>query len=69
MGFNKRILSKEMCFDALINSSLKSLYGKSDMLMFEDKESSDIYELYKQGQTDEEIAKTYNLERVITKHN
>lgn len=69
MGFNKRILSKEMCFDALINSSLKSLYGKSDMLMFEDKESSDIYELYKQGQSDEEIAKTYNLERVTPEHN
>lgn len=69
MGFNKRILSKEMCFDALINSSLKSLYGKSDMLMFEDKESSDIYELYKQGRSDEEIAKTYNLERVTPEHN
>jgi len=69
MGFNKRFLSKDMSFHALVNTSLKSLYGKSDMLIFEDKESGDIYELYKQGETDEEIAKKYNLERVITEHN
>ena len=69
MGFNRRILCKEMCFLALTNSSLKNLYGKSDMLIFEDKESSDIYDLYKKGHSDQEIAKKYNLERVITEHN
>lgn len=39
------------------------------MLIFEDKESSDIYDLYKKGHSDQEIAKKYNLERVITEHN
>ena len=46
MGFNKRILDKERCFDALSDKGLLWLYGKSDMLIFEDQESDDIYELF-----------------------
>jgi DNA-binding NarL/FixJ family response regulator len=69
MGFNKRIISKEQCFVALATSSLKSLYGKSDMLIFEDTESSEVYSLYKSGLSDEEIAKKFNIERTITQDN
>lgn len=69
MGFNKRYLNKERTFNALSKTSLKELYGKSDMLIFDDRESADIYELYKTGISDEEISKKYNVERVITEHN
>lgn len=69
MGFNKRIISKEQCFVALATSSLKKLYGKSDMLIFEDSESTEIYSDYKSGLTDDEIAKKFNVERTVTQHN
>lgn len=69
MGFNKRIISKEKCFTALETSSLKTLYGKSDMLIFEDTESSEVYSLYKSGLSDEEIAKKFNIERAVTQDN
>ena len=48
MGFNKRYVSFERCLDALEKKDLKGYYGKSDCLIFEDKISSDIHELYLQ---------------------
>lgn len=69
MGFNKRYLSVERCINALKNSSLRELYGKSDMLIFEDQQSSEIYNLYKIGKSDEEIAKIFNIERTVTENN
>lgn len=69
MGFNQRWLDKESCFHALANTSLKQLYGKSDSLTFLDEESSEIYELFIQGLTDNEIAKKYGIERVVTTNN
>lgn len=69
MGFNRRILSKDQSFLALATTSLKQLYGKSDMLIFEDTESSEIYSLYKAGMSDKEIAKKFNIERTITENN
>lgn len=69
MGFNQRWLDKERCFHALANTSLKQLYGKSDSLTFLDDESSDIYELFIQGLTDNEIANKYGIERVVTTNN
>ena len=69
MGFNKRILDKERCFGALSDKGLLWLYGKSDMLIFEDQESEDIYELFKQGKTDDEIAMKYGIKRIITDNN
>jgi len=69
MGFNKRILDKERCFDDLSDKGLLCLYGKSDMLIFEDQESEDIYELFKQGKTDDEIAMKYGIKRIITDNN
>ena len=69
MGFNIRILDKQRFFDALSDKGLLWLYGKSDMLIFEDQESEDIYELFKQGKTDDEIAMKYGIKRIITDNN
>jgi hypothetical protein len=40
---------------ALENNDLKSYYGKSDMLVFEDEVSSKIYQLYLEGKSEPEI--------------
>ena len=69
MGFNRRYLSIDRCIHALQKSSLKELYGKSDMLIFEDQKSSEIYEYFKAGKSDSEIAKIYNIERINTENN
>ncbi len=69
MGFNRRTLNKERCFDALSDKGLLWLYGKSDMLIFEDQESGDIYELFRAGKTDDEIAMKYGIQRIITDNN
>lgn len=55
MGFNKRYVNAERSVNALIHSSLRDYYGKSDMLVFEDDLSSQIYSLYKEGKTESEI--------------
>jgi len=55
MGFNKRYVDVKMSLHALENGGLKNYYGKSDCLFFEDEMSSEIYKLYKEGKTDEEI--------------
>jgi len=69
MGFNQRWLDKERCFYALANNSLKQLYGKSDSLTFLDEESSNIYEMFLEGLTDDQIANKYGIQRVVTKNN
>jgi len=69
MGFNRRILDKERCFDTLSDKGLLWLYGKSDMLTFEDQESEEIYQLFKEGKTDDEIAMKYGIKRIITDNN
>ena len=40
---------------ALKNNDLKNYYGKSDVLIFEDQVSSQIYDLYKKGLSNTEI--------------
>lgn len=55
MGFNKRYVSLTSSVEALKKNSLKQYYGKSDSLIFADKISSEIYCLYKEGKTEEEI--------------
>ena len=55
MGFNKRFVVLEHCIKALENNDLKSYYGKSDMLVFEDEVSSKIYQLYLEGKSESEI--------------
>lgn len=61
MGFNKRFVSSEQTLRALKNNSLKSYYGKSDALIFMDNLSSKVYELFKEGKSDEEILNIINL--------
>jgi hypothetical protein len=39
----------------LENNDLKSYYGKSDTLVFEDEMSSKIYKLYCEGKSESEI--------------
>ncbi len=53
MGFNKRFVVLEHCINALNKGDLKGYYGKSDMVIFEDTTSSMIYNLYKEGKTEE----------------
>lgn len=60
MGFNRRYIVLEYCIKALEKNDLKGYYGKSDMLIFEDETSSLIYELFKQGKTDQEILSIIN---------
>ena len=60
MGLNKRIVCEKYSVKALRENSLKTYYGKSDMLIFEDELSSKIYDLYKQGKTDSEILTLIN---------
>jgi hypothetical protein len=60
MGFNKRYVFSINTIEALKKNSLKEYYGKSDALIFMDKLSSDVYELYKEGKSDEEILSIIN---------
>jgi len=69
MGFNRRYLDKEKCFHFLRTSSLLNLYGKSDILIFEDEESSNIYEMFKEGKTEKEIAEHYGLQNINPSNN
>lgn len=55
MGFNKKIVDFNGSFEALKENKLEEYYGKNDMLLFQDNQSSDIHELYTQGKTNEEI--------------
>jgi hypothetical protein len=55
MGFNKRFVVLEDCIRALENNDLKSYYGKSDILVFEDEVSSKIHQLYFEGKSESEI--------------
>lgn len=55
MGFNRRYVNKESSLSALSSNSIRQYYGKADALIFEDQISSEIYELFKQGKTDQEI--------------
>lgn len=55
MGFNKRFVNSEQSIKALQNNDLKGYYGKSDMLLFDDEISSEIYGLYREGKNESEI--------------
>lgn len=60
MGFNKRYVDFKTSVIALENGDLKSYYGKSDALIFEDEMSSVIYSLYKKGLSTTEILSIIN---------
>jgi len=69
MGFNKRWVDLDRCINALKVGKLREYYGKSDMLVFEDDDSSLIYDLYIQGKTDEEILIIINKQNTEEKTN
>jgi len=60
MGFNKRFVDFKTSLYVLENGDLKTYYGKSDALIFEDELSSKIYDLYKKGLSNEEIISIIN---------
>jgi hypothetical protein len=60
MGFNQRYVDFKRSYKALNEGGLRKYYGKSDGLTFEDDESLEIYELFIQGKTDEEILSIIN---------
>lgn len=63
MGFNKRYVTFERTYNALIENDLKGYYGKSDLLDFEDNISSTIYEMFVQGLNEEEILQIIQNEK------
>lgn len=62
MGFQNKYISEESIhFHLSKGKTLKDLF-KNDTLIFEDKLSSLVYELYSEGLSDEEIKnKIFNL--------
>ena len=58
MGFNKRMIDKNHILSAVNNNTpLKKLFN-ADAIIFLDKYSSEVYELFTQGMDDKDIFKT-----------
>lgn len=62
MGFNKKYVNLKSTIQALNNNSLKLYYGKSDMFIFEDTLSSEVYKLFVDGKTEQEIKDSLKIE-------
>ena len=60
MGFNKRWVNQENCFNALKEGTLNDYFGKSDVLFFRDETSSFVHDLYLEGKSEEEILSIIN---------
>lgn len=60
MGFNKRYVDFKSSLNALKTNGIRTYYGKSDCLIFEDDISLDIYNYFKEGKSDEEILSIIN---------
>lgn len=58
MGFHKRHIDQILTKKYLFEGKLKNLY-KADLFFFEDKISSEIYELYIQGISIDDLKKIY----------
>jgi hypothetical protein len=69
MGFNKRWVNLDSCIRALQKGKLKEYYGKSDMLVFQEKVGNLIYDLHIQGNTDDEILTIINKQNMEEKNN
>jgi len=70
MGFNKRIVDEEILMKYFEkNKPLKMLF-KADALIFMDNISSEVYDLYTRGMSDEEIKLTIkNIQNEVSKSN
>ena len=41
--------------NALNSNRLKEYYGKADVLMFDDQQSNEIYQMFREGKSNDEI--------------
>lgn len=63
MGFNKKIVLYDVQLSYLNEGKLKEYYGDNDLLIFQDFNSVEIYNLHLEGKSDTEI-----LSIIKTKH-
>lgn len=62
MGFHKTYIDIERTIFELSKNNLSFLY-KNDILIFDDKLSSDVYNMYKQGYTNDKIINFLNTKK------
>lgn len=68
MGFNKRYVNLKSTIHALNDNSLKQLYGKSDMFIFEDTFSSKVYNMFGEGKSEQQIKDFLKSESINEKN-
>jgi hypothetical protein len=67
MGFHKRYINFEIVKKRLETNSLKNLFTKCDCIIFDDKESSVVYELFCDGKSEQEILNYINQKNMEVK--
>jgi len=55
VGFNRRYIDIKSTINALNSNKLKEYYGKADVLMFDDQQSNEIYQMFREGKSNDEI--------------
>jgi NCAIR mutase (PurE)-related protein len=55
VGFNRRYIDIKSTMNALNSNRLKEYYGKADVLMFDDHESTKVYHMFCEGKSNDEI--------------
>ena len=61
MGFNKRYFSLNNTIRALKKNDLESYFKSGDILVFQEKTTSYIHELFKEGKSEQEIINILNI--------
>jgi hypothetical protein len=62
MGFHRRIINEEVTKEYITSNKLEVLYS-SESLIFMDELSSEVFEYFKNGKTNEEILSLINKEK------
>ena len=62
MGFHRRIINEEVTKEYIASNKLEVLYS-SESLIFMDELSSEVFEYFKNGKTNEEILSLINKEK------
>jgi hypothetical protein len=65
MGFHKRNIDYNLTLKYLFQKDLKKLYSKSDAFIFDDELSSEIFELFSEGKTEDEIIELYKNKKYM----
>lgn len=55
VGFNRRYIDIKSTINALNGNKLKEYYGKADVLIFDDQQSGEIYHMFCEGKSNDEI--------------